>query len=66
MDFTVPVDSKVKIIESKKSKKFLDLARKIKKLKNMGLTVMLFVVGTFETVPKSLKRGKELEIRVLV
>ena len=39
--------------------KYLDLARELKKLSNMKVTVMLIVVGTTRTVPKGLENGFE-------
>ncbi len=46
--------------ESKKIDKYLDLARKLKKLWNMKVMVILIVIGALGMVPKAL--GK-LEIR---
>ena len=64
MDFAVPADHSVKIKESEKTDKYLNLVRALKKLGNIKVTVILIVVGAFETVPKVLeKRFGELEIR---
>ena len=53
IDFAVPADHKGKIKESEKRDKYLDLARELKKLWNMKVTVMLVVSGT---VSKRLKK----------
>ena len=45
MDFTVLADYRVKIKESKKLEKYQDLARELKKLLNLNLTVIPIVVG---------------------
>ena len=64
VDFAVPADNRVKLKESKKSDKYLDLARELKKLWNVTVTVMPVVVGALGTVTKVLvKRLEDLEIR---
>ena len=55
VDFVVVADHRVKIKE-----KYLDLARELKKLRNMKMTVMPILVGTLGTVHISLKK-KSLE-----
>ena len=52
------------IIERKeKCDKFLDLARELKKLWNMKVTVIPIGIGALGTIPKSLVKGlEELEI----
>ena len=55
--FTVLEDHKRKIKESEKLDKYLDLARKMKKLWNMKVTVISIVVGALGTFPQ--KSGKE-------
>ena len=64
MDFTVPVDIRVKLKESEKREKCLDLARELKnKLLNMKLTIIPIVIGDLGTVTKGLVQGLEdLEI----
>ena len=53
------MDHRIKIKESKKR----DVARKLRKLSNMRLTVVSVITGALETVPKRLERGlEELEI----
>ena len=54
----------MKIKESEKRNKSLDLARKPRKLCNIKVTVIPLVIGALGTVPKDLERGmEELEIR---
>ena len=55
MDFTITVDHRVKIKKMEKEDKYL----KLKKLKNMRMTVIPIVIYTLGTVPKSLERGVE-------
>ena len=43
----------------KKKDKFLDLARELKKLWNMKVTILLIVFGVFGTVAKGLLKGLE-------
>ena len=63
-ELAVPADHKGKIKESVMIKKYLDLARELKKLWNMKVTVIPIVVDALGTTPKSLERRlEELEIR---
>ena len=63
VDFAVPVDHRVKLKESKKDK-YLDLARELKKLWNMKVTLIAILIGTLGTFTKRLIQGLEdLEIR---
>ena len=57
MDFAVTVNRKVKIKENEKIEKFLDLARELKKLWNLKIKDILFVIGAHGTVPWSLEKG---------
>ena len=50
--FTVSADYKVKLKESKKKNKYLNFARKLKKLWNMKVTVVSIVIGALGTVTK--------------
>ena len=62
--FTVPSDRGVKLKESEKWEKYLDLARKLKKLWNMRVTVIPIVICSLTTVIKGLVHGLEdLEIK---
>ena len=56
MDFAVPVNLSVKIKDDKMTEKYYDLTKKIRKLWNMGVTVMLIVSGTLGTLPKVRKK----------
>ena len=53
VEFTVPVDHRVKIKESEKIHKYLDLARGLKNLWNMKMMVIPIVIGALKTVPES-------------
>ena len=64
MDFAVPADHRVKLKESEKKDKYLDLARELKKLWNMKVMEIPIVIGALGTVTKELIQGLEdLEIR---
>ena len=64
MDFAIPADHRVKQKESRKRDKYLDLARELKKLWNMKVTVISIVIGALDTVTEGLIKGLEdLEIR---
>ena len=58
-DFTVPANNIVKLKESEKRDEFLDLARELKKLWSMNVSVILIVIGRFGTIPKRLIKGQE-------
>ena len=60
MDFAILADHTVK--ESKKLNKYLDLARELKKLWNMEVTVTSVIVGTISKNQEK-KSLDELEIR---
>ena len=57
MNFGVPVDHRVKLKECKKKDTFQDLARELKKLWNMKVTVIPIVIGALGTVTKGLVQG---------
>ena len=64
MDFAVPADHRVKIKGSEKRDKCLDLARELKKRRNMKVTLIPIVIGALGTIPKGLvKRLEDFEIR---
>ena len=49
--------------ECEKKDKYLDLARELKKLWNMRVTILLIVIGAFGTVTKGLlKELEDLEV----
>ena len=63
VDFAVPADHRVKLKESKKMDKYFNLARELKKLWNMKVTIIPIVIGVSGTVTKGLVQGLEdLEI----
>ena len=59
MDFAVPADPRIKLKECEKKDKYLDLARELKKLWNMKVTIVPIVIGTFGTITKGLLKGME-------
>ena len=58
MDFAVSADHIVKIEESQKIDKYLSLARKLKKLRNMKITVIKILVDALRMVTRSWKRDR--------
>ena len=52
VDFAVPADHRIKLKECEKRDKYLDLARELKKLWNMKVTIIPIVVGAFGTLTK--------------
>ena len=64
VDFAVLNDHRVKLKESGKKNKYLDLARELKKLWNREVTVKPIVIGALGTVTKDFVKGLgNLEIR---
>ena len=59
VDFTVPADHRIKLKECEKKDKYLDLARELKKLWNMKVTIIPIVIGAFGTITKGLLKGLE-------
>ena len=59
VDFAVPADHRIKLKECEKRDMYLDLVRKLKKLWNMQVTIILIVIGAFGTVTKGLLKGLE-------
>ena len=67
VDFAVPADYRIKLKEYEKKDKYLDLARELKKLRNMKVTIAPIVIGAFGTITKGyLKRQENLEVGRLV
>ena len=63
VDFAVPADHRINLKESEKKDKYLDLARKLKKLWNMKVTIVPIVTGALGTIAKGLLEGlEELEV----
>ena len=58
-DFVIPADHRTKINESKKRDKYIDLARELKKVWNMKVTVIEIVVGESGTISRVLVKGLE-------
>ena len=59
VDFTVPVDHRINLKECEKKDKYLDLARELKKLWNMKVTIVPIVIGALGTITKGLLKGLE-------
>ena len=59
VDLAVPADHRIKLKECEKKDKYLDLARELKKLWNMLVTIIPIVIGAFGTVTKGLLKGLE-------
>ena len=59
VDFAVPADHRINLKESEKKDKYLDLARELKKLWNMKVTIAPIVIGALGTITKGLLKGLE-------
>ena len=59
MDFAVLADHRVKLKESEKRDKYLDLARELKKIWNMKVTLIPIVIGALSTIDKRLVKSLE-------
>ena len=59
VDFAAPTDYRIKLKECEKKGKYLDLARELKKLWNMQVTMIPIVIVAFRTVTKGLLKGLE-------
>ena len=57
MDFTVPVDHRLKLKDSEKKDIYPNLARELKKLNNTKVTTIPIVIDAFSTVTKGLLKG---------
>ena len=57
IDFAVQADHRRNLKESEKKNKNLDLARELKKLWNMKVTIVPFVIGALSTITKELITG---------
>ena len=63
IDFALPADNRIKLKECKKKDKYLDLARELKKLWSIKVTIIPIVNGAFGIVTKGLlKRLEGLEV----
>ena len=64
VDFDVLADHRIKLKECEKKDKYLKLARELKKLWNMKVTIIPIVLVLFGTLTKELLKGLEdLEVR---
>ena len=64
VDFAVPANHRINLKECEKKDKYLDLARELKKLWNMKVTIVPIVIGALGTISKGLLKGLEdLEVR---
>ena len=52
VDFAFPADHRINLKESEKKDKYLDLARELRKLWNMKVTIVPIVIGALGTVTK--------------
>ena len=59
VDLAVPVDHRINLKESEKKDKYLDLARELKKMWNMKVTIVPIVIGALGTITKGLLKGLE-------
>ena len=59
VDFAVPADHRINLKESEKKDKYLDLARELKKLWNIKVTIVPIVIGALGTITKGLLKGLE-------
>ena len=59
VDFAVPADHRINLTECEKKDKYLDLARELKKLWNLKVTIVPLVIGAFGTITKGLLKGLE-------
>ena len=65
MDFAVLADHRIKRKEREKKDKYLDLARELKNLWNMKVTIIPILISALGTVNKGLlKRLEDLEVEV--
>ena len=53
------MDSRIYLKECEKKDKYLDLARELKKLWNMKMTIIPIVIGAFGTITKGLLKDVE-------
>ena len=59
VDFAVQVDHRINLKKCAKKDKYLELARELKKLWNMKVTIVPIVIGAFGTITKGLLKGLE-------
>ena len=67
VNFVVQADHRIKLKESEKKDKYMDLAREWRKLRNMKVAIISVVIGAFVRVTKGLLKGlKYLEVGGIV
>ena len=66
VDFAVPYDTKVNTKEVEKIEKYQDLARELRKLWNMKVSIIPVIVGALETTPKIFKRMEDIGIKTRI
>ena len=59
VDFAVTADHRINLKEGEKRDKYLNLARELKKLWNMKVTIVPILIGVLGTVTKGLLKGLE-------
>ena len=57
VNFAVPADNIINLNESEKKDKYLDLARGLKKLLNMKVTIVPIVIGALGIITKGLLKA---------
>ena len=59
VDFAVSAGHRIKLKQCEKKDKYLNLARELKKLRNMKVKIIPIVISAFVTVTKGLLKGLE-------
>ena len=59
VNFAVPTDLRINLKECEKKDKYLDLARELKKLGSMKITIVPIVIGVLDLITKGLLKGLE-------
>ena len=59
IDFDIPADHRINLKEGEKKDKYFDLARELKTLWNMKVTIVPIVIGVLGTETKGLFKGLE-------
>ena len=59
VDFAIPADHRINLKECEKKDKYLDLARELKILWNMKVTIVPIMIGALGTITKGLLNGLE-------
>ena len=63
MDFAVPADHREELKECEKRNEYLDLAKELKKLRNVKVTIIPIIIGALGTATKGLvQEHEDLEI----